>query len=88
MEKKEHDIGDRMNDTNQIFYNAARDNEQLLDLIAAEKNEKLKLIWEYHRFLNYEIMKNVLNNDHTSTLKNVQEMKRSLFATKQYLKMI
>jgi hypothetical protein len=77
-----------MNDTNQIFYNAARDNEQLLDLIAAEKNEKLKLIWEYHRFLNYEIMKNVLNNDHTSTLKNVQEMKRSLFATKQYLKMI
>lgn len=52
-----------------IFQNAARDNEQLLDLIATEQNEKLKLIWEYHRFLNYEIMKNVMNNDHKSALK-------------------
>lgn len=77
-----------MQTLNDIFYNAARDNEQLLDLIATEKNEKLKLIWEYHRFINYEIMKNILNNDQESALKNIQEMKRSLFATEQYLKMI
>jgi hypothetical protein len=75
-----------MDTINDIFYNAARDNEQLLELIATETDNKMKLVWEYHRFLNYEIMANVLNQKYDTALKNVQEMKRSIQVTEQYLK--
>lgn len=67
-----------------IFKNAVDDTEALLDLITEETDEKMLLVWNYHLFLNGQIISSILNHNLTLTARLIAELKRSIEATTKY----
>ena len=73
-----------MNAQERIFNNALSDISELSILIKEETNEKMILVWNYHLFLNYQIISSILTNNYQVTLNLVAEMQRSIRATVAY----
>ena len=73
-----------MNAQERIFNNALSDINELLSLINEETNEKMILVWNYHLFLNYQILTSILTHNHKQSALIVAEMQRSIKATMVY----
>jgi hypothetical protein len=68
----------------QIFQNAIDDIYDLLDLIYEEQNPKMILVWNYHLFLDHQILVSILNRDIDQACRLVNILKRSIEATIHY----